>query len=65
MDKLVKLVSLDFLKGERTSILLLIYAVLVTLSAIGVFPDALLSLVVKIGFPFAIYFAWEHIKSKA
>ena len=65
MDKLVKLVSLDFLKGDRTSILLLGYAVLVSLSALGIIADGLLSLLVKIGLPFVIYFAWEHFKGKA
>ena len=64
MDKLIKLLSLEALKGSRLKICLVSWGVIGVLVAIGVMPQALGQLIVALGTPFAAYFLVEHFEKK-
>ena len=64
MEKLLKLINLEALKGSRTKIALVVWASLRALVAVGIVPTVVLGLVEAIGFPVLLYFVLEHFEKK-
>ena len=64
MDKIVKLLSLEFLKGSRLKISLVVAGLLGLLASWNIISPAQVELIVKLGLPFGLYFAVEHFEKK-
>lgn len=64
MDKLLKLISFDFIKGSRTKLSLLVAGVLGFLAQFGVLTAEQVETIVKLALPFGLYFAVEHWEPK-
>lgn len=64
MEKFLKLINLDFLKGIRTKLSLLIAGVLGLLANFGIISAEQVETIVKLALPFGLYFAVEHFDVK-
>ena len=64
MNKLLKLLNLEPLKGSRLKICLVAWGVFGILSTLGWIPATLTALLVNLGTPFALYFLVEHFEKK-
>ena len=64
MDKLLKLLSLDSLKGSRTKLSLIVAGVLGILVQFGLISPDLQQTIIEIGIPFGLFFAVEHFDKK-
>ena len=64
MEKLLKAINLDFIKGSRTKISLVIAGVLGLLAQFGILTQEQVETVIKLALPFGLYFAVEHWETK-
>lgn len=64
MDKLLKLVNLDFIKGSRTKLSLLVAGVLGFLAQFGILSPEQVERIIQLALPFGLYFAVEHWEPK-
>lgn len=64
MDKLIKMLNLEVLKGSRTKLSLLVTGVLGVLAQFGILSHDQVETIVKLALPFGLYFAVEHWEPK-
>ena len=64
MEQILKLINLDFIKGSRTKISLVVAGVIGLLSQFGVLSPETAETVIKLGLPFGLYFAVSHWEPK-
>ena len=64
MDKLLKVINLDIIKGSRTKISLVVAGVLGLLAQFGILTHEQVENIVKLMLPFGLYFAVEHWETK-
>jgi len=64
MDKLLKVINLEWIKGSRTKISLVVAGVLGILAQFGILTHDQVEMIIKLALPFGLYFAVEHWEPK-